>query len=169
MKNYPCDKNEFSKIYLNYSAELFKILRYKYGDDLDLKDVVQEAFIKLWDNCSKVPIEKSKGYLFTISNNMILNKIKHNKVRLKYQNKAIVKRSTNHSPEFLLEEKEYLEKYQRALSKLSEGQRVAFLLNRVDGKSYDEIAEMLSISKKAVQKRVYGALFKLKKEIKEIN
>lgn len=168
MKDNTCNKKDFSKIYDSYAPELYKVLRYKYGDKLELRDIVQDAFIKLWNNCSKVPLQKAKGYVFTISNNMVLNKVKHEKVRLNFKNKHNPKLSTNESPEFLLEEKEYLMKYQNALSNLTESQRVAFLLNRVDGKSYDEIAEMLSITKKAVQKRVYGALMKLKKDIEGI-
>ncbi len=64
-----------------------------------------------------------------------------------------------------MEEQEYMQKYQRALSNLTEGQREAFLLNRIEGKRHKEIAEMLSISVKAVEKRLYGALKSLGKEI----
>ena len=94
--------------------------------------------------------------------------MKHQKVVLKYQEKKPAKESTNLTPEFVLEEKEYLEKFQNALSKLSEGQRTAFLLNRVEGKRHKEIAELLGISRKAVEKRIYTALEKLRKDIKEI-
>jgi RNA polymerase sigma-70 factor (ECF subfamily) len=64
-----------------------------------------------------------------------------------------------------LEEKEYLDKYQTALSNLTEEKRVAFLLNRVEGKKHKEIAEILGISRKAVEKRIYTALEQLRKEI----
>ena len=65
----------------------------------------------------------------------------------------------------LLEHKEYLEKYEKALSSLSEVQRVAFLLNRVEGKSHAEIAEMLNISLRATRKRIYSAVENLRKKI----
>lgn len=64
-----------------------------------------------------------------------------------------------------MEEDEYMQKYQRALSLLTEGQREAFLLNRIEGKKHKEIASMLGISVKGVEKRLYGALKSLRKEI----
>ncbi|MCB0436428.1 MAG: RNA polymerase subunit sigma-70, partial [Mangrovimonas sp.] len=43
-----------------------------------------------------------------------------------------------------------------------------FLLNRIEGKKFKEIAELLDISVKAVEKRIYGALAKLREDIEEI-
>ena len=58
-----------------------------------------------------------------------------------------------------------MDKYQKALSNLTEEKRVAFLLNRVEGKKHKEIAEILGISRKAVEKRIYTALEQLRQEI----
>ena len=69
---------------------------------------------------------------------------------------------------FLLQEKEYAKKLENAIAKLTEAQRVAFLMNRVEGKRFKEIAAQLDISTKAVEKRIYGALKKLREEIKEL-
>ena len=93
--------------------------------------------------------------------------MKHQKVVLKYQERKPIQH-TNESPEFLLEEKEYMKKFEKALANLSEGQREAFLLNRVEGKRHKEIAEILGISRKAVEKRIYAALENLRKEIEGI-
>jgi RNA polymerase sigma-70 factor (family 1) len=162
-----CEENLFSAIFEKYSKSLHDFLYYKYGGDLHPKDKVQEAFIKLWDNCKDIPFEKAKSFLFTVANNSILNDIKHRKVVLNYQ-KSKPKNYTVESPEFLMEEKEYMQKYQKALSNLTEGQREAFLLNRIEGKKHKEIAELLDISTKAVEKRIYGALKKLREQIEEI-
>ncbi len=162
-----CNESIFSAIFIKYSKSLHDFLYYKYGEDLYPKDKVQEAFIKLWDNCKDVPFEKAKSYLFTVANNSILNDIKHRKVVLNYQ-KSKPKKYSVESPEFLMEEQEYMQKYQKALSNLTEGQREVFLLNRIEGKKHKEIAELLDISTKAVEKRLYGALKKLRKQIEGI-
>jgi RNA polymerase sigma-70 factor (ECF subfamily) len=159
-----CEEHIFSKIFNNLSNDVYNFLRYKYGDNLDPRDKVQEAFIKLWDNCKNITPEKAKSFLFTTANNMMLNEYKHQKVVLKHQ-QIKPKDYTNENPEFLLEETEYMHKYEKALSNLTEAQRIAFLLNRVEGKKHKEIAEMLGISRKAVEKRIYGALGRLRKEI----
>ncbi len=159
-----CEEKIFTGLFQKHSKELHDFIYYKYGEHIDPKDKVQEAFIKLWDNCKKTPIQKAKSFLFTVANNLSLNQIKHNKVKLKFQQVDHIDR-TNENPEFILQEKEYLLKYQKALSNLTEAQRVAFLLNRVEGKKHKEIAESLGISRKAVEKRIYGALEKLRKDI----
>ena len=163
-----CDKIRFSKLYENYAQSLSNILFYKYGELLNPSDKVQEAFIKLWENCAKIKPETAKTYLYTTANNMMLNEVKHQKVVLKYQ-QIKPKDYTNESPEFILRKKEFLKRFERVLSQLKEEQRVAFLLNKVDGKTHKEVAEILGITKKVAEHRIYGALNKLKNELEELN
>ena len=67
-----------------------------------------------------------------------------------------------------MEENQYRKKLENAIANLTEAERVAFLMNRTEGKRFKEIAQILDISTKAVEKRIYGALKKLRKEIEEI-
>jgi len=162
-----CDELRFSLIFKKHSKDLNNYLRYKFGDSLNPKDKVQDAFIKLWQNCKKVSPDKAKSFLFTVANNLMLNEVAHQKVVLNYK-QHVPKSHTNESPEFVLEGKEYMLKLQAAISNLTEAQRTAFLLNRIDGKKHKEIAELLDISVKAVEKRIYGALKKLREDIDEL-
>lgn len=162
-----CEEYLFSSIFNKHSKNLHDFLYYKFGELLNPKDKVQEAFIKLWQNCSKIPPNKAKSFLFTTANNLMLNEAAHQKVVLKHQ-QTKPKMYTNENPEFLMQETEYLDKLQKALANLTEAQRVAFMMNRVEGKRFKEIAEILEISTKAVEKRIYGALEKLRKDIKEL-
>ena len=160
-----CEETIFSSIFKKYAKDLHNFLYYKFGDLLNPKDKVQEAFIKLWENCDKITPDKAKSFLFTTANNLMLNEVAHQKVVLKHQ-QTKPKTYTNESPEFIMQEDEYMQKLQTALSNLTEAQRVAFMMNRVEGKRFKEIAEILNISTKAVEKRIYGALEKLRQDIK---
>jgi len=164
LNDHICDEQLFSKAFKSYSKDLHDFLYYKFGSHINPKDKVQEAFIKLWEKCKDVSPSKAKSFLFTVANNLTLNDLAHQKVVLKFQ-ETKPKSSTNENPQFLLEENEYLQKLQHAISNLTEAQRVAFLLNRIEGKKHKEIAEILNISTKAVEKRIYGALKQLRKEI----
>ncbi|MCH7524724.1 MAG: sigma-70 family RNA polymerase sigma factor [Bacteroidetes bacterium] len=159
-----CDETIFSSVFNKYSKDLHDFLYYKFGEAFNPKDKVQDAFIKLWQNCSKVSPNKAKSFLFTVANNLMLNEIKHQKVVLKYQ-QVNPKHYTNETPEFILEKEQFLERYKKVLTSLSEEQRVAFLLNKVEGKKHNEIAEMLGITKKVVEYRIYGAFKILKTEL----
>ncbi|WP_179022400.1 RNA polymerase sigma factor [Winogradskyella forsetii] len=159
-----CESQLFERLYKKHAKNLHDFLYYKFGEHLNPQDQVQEAFIKLWQNCGKIAPAKAKSYLFTTANNLMLNVVAHQKVVLKFSKKP-QKHSTNETPEFVLQEKEYHQKLQNAISNLTEAQRVAFLMNRIEGKRFKEIAELLDISVKAVEKRIYGALKKLREEV----
>ena len=130
-----CEENTYKKIFYNHAKNIHSFLAYKFGLQYVVEDKVQEAFIKLWENCKKIPPEKAKSYLYRVATNMVLNEINHQKVKLKYS--SLKKENINYeSPEFVFETNEFSEKIQSAISNLTEAQRVAFLLNRIDGKKY---------------------------------
>lgn len=159
-----CKEIVFSAFFKNHSKALRNFLYYKFGNQDQAEDITQEAFIKLWQNCKDVPIEKAKSYIYTIANNATLNVIAHQKVVLNYSKASNHSDKTNENPEFLMEEEQFKTKLLLAIDKLNETQRVAFLMHRIDGKKYSVIAEELNISVKAVEKRIHLALLELRKE-----
>ncbi len=165
--NNVCEEKTFSQIYNDYGKTIWNFLYFKCGDNAQADDLVQDAFIKLWQNCKKVTREKAKSFLYTVSNNMFLNQVAHERVVLQYAQLQPQKVDIQ-SPQFLLEEKQYHQRLQNAIANLTETQRTAFLLNRIEGKKYAEIAEILEISVKAVEKRMSHALASLRKEIEQI-
>lgn len=162
-----CNEAHFDKVYTSLVGSLRNFIFFKCGNVDKAYDITQEAFIKLWQNCASVTPEKAKSYVYTVANNLFLNEVAHQKVVFKYRKD--VKISLDHqNPHFLLEEKEYGEKLQHALSLLTEVQRIAFLMSRVEGKKYREIAVILGISEKAAGKRISDALETLRRHIEEI-
>lgn len=159
-----CEEAVYDAIYKTQVQSLRNFMYFKCRDRDTSYDLVQEAFIKLWENCGKVAPEKAKSFLFTVANNMFLNTAAHQKVRYKFA-EGFVHKNEQHSPEFLLEEKQFGEKLQNALDSLTEIQRTAFLMSRVEGLKYREIAQALDISEKAAGKRVLDALENLRKTI----
>lgn len=162
-----CDEELYNKLFKTHAKDLYNFLYYKYGVDNNPADLVQEAFLKLWNNCEKVVPEKARSYVFTVANNQMLNELSKKNTVLKYR-KERQKSYTGESPEYIMEEKEYMDKLQKAIEALTEEQRVTFLLNRIEGKKHQEIAEMLGISRKAVEKRIYKTLDILREKVGKI-
>lgn len=162
-----CESKHFETIFNTHAETLRNFVYYKCGSQQQAEDIVQEAFVTLWKNCAKVMFEKAKSYLYTVANNTFLNEVAHEKVVLKYKQQTPHKVS-NETPEFVLQQKEFQEKLQRTITNLPEGQREVFLLNRIDKKTYTEIAEIIGISVKGVEKRMHKALLTLRKEIGNI-
>jgi len=162
-QEHVCEERMYASIFQTNSKTIFNHIFYKYGNEEKAHDAVQEAFMKLWENCAKVPPQKVKSFLYTVANNLYLNVLKAEKVRLKYADKSL--KTTNENPEFILEEAQFKEKLDAALNSLPENQRTTFLMNRVDGLKYAEIAHLEEVSIKAIEKRMHLALKSLREKI----
>jgi len=162
-----CEERTFRELFSNLSTPIRNFLVYK-GSDLErAEDIVQESFVKLWENCKKVLPEKAKSYLYTIAGNAFKNEMAHLKVRLKYATHQAGSGKTIETPEFQMEEKQFREKLEGAIGSLPETQREVFLMNRIEKKKYSEIADLLGVSVKAIEKRMGKALKHLRIQIKE--
>ncbi len=165
--NSICDPNTYESVFNEHAKNLKRFLYFKFNDLSAAEDVLQETFIKLWDSCKEVTLEKVKSYLYTIANNKFLNIKKHEKVIRAHEEFPVSDR-TNESPEFLIIEEEFLEKIEKAIADLPEKQREVFLLSRIEKMKYSQIAEQLSISKIAVEKRMHNALKVMRSKIGNI-
>jgi len=164
-ENSVCEEKNFKMIFDNHSEVIRNFIYYKCGDLQQAEDITQEAFIKLWNNCKKVLLEKAKSFVMKVAQNAFFNEVKHKKVILKYNEAVDTSKLYDHSPEFLMEEKEFLLKLQQCISNLAPKQREVFLLSRKDKKTYREIADIIGITQKAVERRMHLALKELKEKI----
>ena len=162
-----CETKVYNHLFDLHIETLRNYLYYQCGNMQQAEDLAQDAFIKLWNNCKKVLFEKARGFLYAVAKNAFYNEVAHKKVVLAYE--KVPHRDKNiETPEYKMEEMEFKEKLQKAINALPEGQREVFLLNRIDKKTYREIAEMLGVSQKAVEKRMHKALVKMRKTVKNI-
>lgn len=163
-----CNPEVFEKLFRSHAKGLRNYLYFKYGSEKDAEDVVQEAFVRLWKNCSKVPYDMAKGFLFTTSNNLSLSLKRKDKVRLTYLSERQDDDRNIESPEYRLLEKEFKIKLQSAIESLPERQREAFLLSRIEKKTYLEIGEIMGVSVKAIEKLMHKALLKIRNSIGDV-
>jgi len=162
-----CNNRIFDGVFHKYAKDLKRHLYFKYNDMASAEDVLQETFIKLWNNCAKVTLEKVKSYLYTLANNAFLDIKKHEKVVRKHQ-KGFVNYNKSESPEFLMIEEEFFVKVEKVIADLPEKQRKVFLMSRMEKMKYKEIALKLDISVKAVEKRMRNALIIVREQIGNI-
>ena len=162
-----CEQKTYESLFNTHSKTLRNFVYYKCGDIQQAEDIVQDAFIKLWDNCSKVILTKAKSFLFTVARNLFLNEVAHKKIVLQHR-VYLPEDKTNETPEFLLEEQQFMKKLKDAIANLPEKQREVFLLSRIDKKKYPEISEIIGISVKAVEKRMSQALSILREQLGNI-
>ncbi|MGZ8181062.1 MAG: RNA polymerase sigma factor [Methylobacter sp.] len=156
-------------IYLNHQSELqFHLTRIVNCPDI-AADLAQESFIIFFREAQKQTIDHPRGFLFRVAKNLAYDHIKHRKVTENYvqtKEQPLPPPSEFPSAEKLVSIDERLAAITRILDELPLRTREIFVLNRVYGMTYAEIAKDLSISDSAVEKHMAKALLHCRKQFK---
>ncbi len=158
------DRAGFVEVFHSNYAPVKNYVYYKTGDMEVAEDIVQDVFLKVWEKKDDIRVESVKPLLYTIAGNLCKNRFEHNRVVLDFV-KGFNPGPDSASPEYEMEVKEFSQKLERAIGDLKEKERVVFLMNRIDGLTYNEIASNLGLSVKAIEKRMKKALDGLKQTI----
>ena len=157
MEESTCKEETYQSLFYQLVEGLRQYLFYHCSDSEQAEDLAQEAFIRLWENCRKVAPAKAKAFLYRVGYNLFLEQIKHRKVVLNFQRRQFSGPGPE-NPEFAYLSKEFEAKLWAAIQSMPEKSREVFLMNRIEGFTYREIAERLDIGVKAVEKRMSIAL-----------
>ncbi|MCO5286599.1 MAG: RNA polymerase sigma factor [Chitinophagaceae bacterium] len=147
---------EYNECVRNYADNVYRFVLKNLRNEEDARDVVQSSFEKLWVNRSKVEIEKAKSFLFTVAYHQLIDLIRKNKrITLKEDFSQSNLQSRPSQPGV----REILNK---AIYKLGDTQRSLVLLKDYEGYSYEEIAEITSLSISQVKVYLHRARIQLK-------
>lgn len=151
---------EFKMVYDLHFDAIRRYLTYRSGD-LDLSsDIAQDVFMKVWIKKMKITNGNIKSLLYKMAGEDFISYLRYRKVESSYLNNLdFIIINQEEDDNFYAEKKK---EFKKALSELPEKQRVVFLMNKIEGLTYIEIAESLGLSKKAIEKRMSQALSTLK-------
>jgi RNA polymerase sigma-70 factor (family 1) len=162
------DRDAFHIIYNQYQSTLFRIVFSRISDYELSKDIVQETFVKVWLNRHNIKPDLSfLAYITKISDNIIKDHYRREKVRKNYKDYIPdIAVSFHDNPEHAFAFSFLQEKiYQVVNNNLPRRSRLIFLLSRIEGKSNQEIADLLKITKKTVENQLNHALKILRKKL----
>lgn len=163
------DKMVFDFVFNFYYSGLCSFALQYTKSSPQAEDIVQDFFVSLWLNASKIEITNSlKAYFFSSIKNRCLDFEKHKKVIEKHRH--IIGESLSESD--LVNENHYAESELRTiletgLNKLPPRCREIFELSRKKGLSNQEIADQLKLSKRTVEIQISSALKNLRKELSD--
>lgn len=123
------------------------------------RDVVQDAFMKMWEKRQNIDAVKAKSYLFTTAYHCMIDVLRREK-KITYKDELVVTASTSAQPPHDLQTILH-----QALDKLSEIQKSVVLLRDYEGYSYDEIGEICNLKPSQVKVYIYRARLSMKKFI----
>jgi RNA polymerase sigma-70 factor (ECF subfamily) len=168
------EKRAFETIYLDFFDMLFHMANGYVRNREVSKELVQDAFLKLWENREELHKNTNiKNFLYTITKNSCLNYLKQQEMiyrnnrdylipEIKYKQDALAS-----FPDHFSEVEDLMEKVDETIEKLPDEVKITFRLNRFDGLTYRQIAEKLDVSSKTVEARISKALKLLRSDLKD--
>jgi RNA polymerase sigma-70 factor (ECF subfamily) len=150
------NKNAFKDLYYKYFDQLYSFSWYRTYSEEASRDFVRELFTIVWTNGKKLDPNKSiKAYLYKVLGNLIIDASRlHSSQNISLENVESAGKQNDMDLQIDI---------QNAINALPQKLREVYLLSRMDGFKYSEIAKILGISIKAVEKRLTKAFRILRK------
>lgn len=151
------NEQALQKLMEMYKRVLAKRILYFLKSHEDTEEVLQELFVKVWVNRHKInPELPIKAYLFHIGQNLVFDRIRmfNRERRLLTSFKDAQVTETYNPIEESLYRKENRALLDQAIAKVPEQSRKVFVLCKLEGKSYEEVSKLLSISVATVNSHI---------------
>jgi RNA polymerase sigma-70 factor (ECF subfamily) len=157
----------FEALYIRYKKKLTYFCKSLLRDENRAEDIAHDVFLQVFETYYGLNPELSfYGYLQTIAHNRITNEVKRFDVHLRYA-QNIIKHwndATNQTEDMIIDN-DYEKLLCGMIDSLSPQQKEVFRLSRIQGLTYNEIAELLHLTLRTVQKHASLALEKIKKQL----
>lgn len=163
------DEKAFKKLFNIYYPTLFLYCK-RFIENREIReDIVQDTFITLWSKKNEISFDESAVfYLKACVRNGCINYLKHQSCEQKYIDKILERKSFyDQGEDSLYTVKELQGMLKQSLDKLPEKCKRAYLLSYMEGKTNAEIAEILGMSTKTVERYKNKSMDHLKKELKD--
>lgn len=159
------DKNAFKEIYEHYANMMFIFCSRKINNETDAYDLVQELFVRVWNNRQSLDTSKSiKPYLYKIASNLTIDYLR----RLVSRTSRISSDNEADGISYQTEGFDISERINEEIGKLPDQQRDVFCLSKYENLKYSEISEIMNISVKTVENHMGRALKKLREGLTDI-
>jgi RNA polymerase sigma-70 factor (ECF subfamily) len=161
------DASAFEALVFRFQGRVQSLFRHLLGSRELAEDLTQDVFLRIFRaRKSYQPNAKFVTWLFTIANNVAMNQMRRKRRKpevqfgrdsedsryegLSHQEESVLASSSS-MPSRQVDKIELREMVGIAVGSLNERQRMAVLLNRFEGMSYAEIAEVMELSPQAVK------------------
>ena len=165
------------KTFVKEKSALFNFIRKFVPSREDAEDILQDVFYQFISYANVELIERVNSWLFKTARNKIIDKSRKKTterfselVRETFDGEEIFSMedfipSIDLTPDELFLKDEFNEKFETALNELPPEQRDVFLMNEVDGFSFNEISEITGLSVNTLLSRKHYAVKQLKKKL----
>jgi len=164
------DTVAFERLVERHQALVIGTVGRMLGSNSDVEDVAQQVFVRVWKSAPRYrPTAKFTTWLLTITRNLVFNEVRRRKrhpadtLDVHEGEEALALTDpARHVPDEELLQAELQSAIESAIGRLPEKQRMAVVLRRYEGKSYEEIGEVLDLTVAAVKSLLFRARTELR-------
>ncbi len=161
------DESVFKDLVLKFQNKVFNICIGMVKNEEEAEDLAQEVFVEIFRNISQFNADaKLSTWIYRIAMNKSLEHIRYNKRQKRFawltslfgaDEDLAHNYSDFYHPGVALENKERSKELYNAIDKLAENQRTAFIMHKLEGLSYQEIADIMQLSLSSVESLMHRA------------
>ena len=165
------DETAFKHVFDSYKDRIFNTILYMVQSNTEAEDLTQEVFVDVFLSIENFNAQsKLYTWIYRIAVNKALNHLRFKKAKKRFGNLLSIFNFSpaDETPDFihpgiLLENKELSETLHKAIDKLPDKQKTAFILRQLEDLSYAEIAEVMQTSIPSVESLLFRAKQNLQK------
>lgn len=165
------DESSFQLLFERHRAKLFNYLLSILKSKEIAEELVIDVFLRLWTGRELLTeIQNMDAFLHKVAYNKAIDFLRiasRNASLQKLVRREIMASSKERSADYRLQEQEYREIIRRAIHQLSPQRRLVFMLSRVEGLTYDQIAERLNLSRNTVRNTLAETLRSIRSHLRK--
>lgn len=176
------DERAARELVERFQRPVFSIVNRMVRDHELAEDLAQEAFVRTFNNLDRYdPSYKFSSWLFKIAYNLTIDHLRRKELKTvsihgapdattseRQEATSITLESEEEAPDERLEALELADELERAIGTLREDYRTAILLRHVEGRAYEEIAEIMDIPLGTVKTYIFRARRQLREELSDM-
>jgi RNA polymerase sigma-70 factor, ECF subfamily len=163
------DQRAFGELVRRYDNRLLNFVYRTVGDRERAQDLVQETFVRVYRHLGRFDQSKKfSTWVYTIASNLAKNELRNRsrnplvlfqtiKKNWEADHRPLEWEDTQYKPDDLFRKRHLKEKVEEAVAQLPEHHRIVFVLRELEGKTYEEIAEITGCNLGTVKSRLNRA------------
>ena len=155
----------FQKYYVRFYNFVFNLTKSSQAAE----DIIQNVFMKIWINRRNLrPDQSIHNYIYVLSKREMLNHIRDRKAYVQVERLVMTEQPSEEVTDQNMALRELDDRIRKFIADMPEQRRKVFLLSRYKGLTNKEIANMMGLSVRTVDRHINLALTSLKKEFMNI-
>ena len=164
---YTGDEKAYEALYQRYWRSLFSIATWKTNSQIVAEELVQDLFMKLWENRQKTLIENPAAYLKTALRYNVIGFIRTRLVNARTELGEAAEQAADLRADTGIDLEELSAALGNALALLPEKTRLVFQMSRFEQRTTSEIAQQLGLTDRAVEYHITQSLRLLRFQLKD--